>query len=360
MYIKFYTIYLVVIFILGVKAQSIDAESKWITDDIPATSSRYYLKLNASINENFKITGTYNYLFTDQNEFAGLPRIRKSIHSLGNYLIFNLRQLNLELTGGGKINVYPNEAIMGDYYFKLQLSQTLSQSFDGSSSKMTLAGELYRERETSIATAIQDKISSNNLVGSLDFNINDMFTISGKIIKQYYSDSNEKINAYGVLLFHPLVDPWLAVGYAYAYANSKYDNWKLSNSTRVGFDPRTRLAIYEYSYFYNPYFTPIEERGHLGLLIVRWGVLANLSVYAKATIPIWSIGLQKYFPSTGNTPAPIDYNAYYELEDILPAQFEASIISDILDPVTIRLNYEYFKKPYYSYYAFGLNMLLYF
>jgi hypothetical protein len=238
---------------------------------------------------------------------------------------------------------------MGDYYFKLQVNQTLSESFEGPSIKMSLSGELYRERETSIATAIEDKISSDNLVGSLDFKIKNIFTISGKIIKQFYSDSNEKMHAYGVLLFHPFTDPWIAVGYAYAYSNSQFDNWSLSNSTRVGFDPVRRLGIYEYSYFYIPYFTPIKERGHLGLFVVQWGILSNLSVYAKATIPIWSIGLQKYFPTTGNTPAPIDYNAYYELEDILPTQYEASIISDILDPVIIRLNYEYFKKPYYSY-----------
>jgi hypothetical protein len=339
-------------------AQTVSVESKWLTDEIPARTTQQSLSLVLPIGETWKLRSTYRYQFSDQEEFVGLPRIRTAIHSFENIFVTSIRQWRLDLAAGAKMNMYPDGSLMGDYHFAIHFSQPLFYSFDGPSVVMTLHGEASRNRETNTATAIDRQISSKDFSGSIEFDIQKMFTVSGKYTQQYYSDSNEKISAYAALLYHPFSNPWVAVGYAYAYSNSLFNNWKLTNSVRLGFDPMTRLTTYEYSYFYNPYFTPMKEQGHLAIGVIQWGIISNLAIYAKATIPFSSTGLQKYSPSTGTTPAPIDYDLYYELDGILPTQYEASIITDILDPVTIRLNAEYFKKPYYSYSAFGINMTI--
>jgi hypothetical protein len=356
---KYFLFILFFLFILSnVYAQNVNFGSRWLADDIPAFTNQQNLNLSIPVGENWKVLSSYRYHFTDQREFVGFPRIRTSIHSLENLLSASMRQWRLDFLAGGVINVYPDQSVIGDYRFGIRFTQPLINSFDGPSVSMNIYAELSRNREMSVATAINQRISSKDFTGSIDFDIQKMFTIMGKYTRQYYSDSNEKTNAYGVLLYHPFTSPWIAAGYAYAYSNSSFNNWSFTNSTRTGIDPGTRQPIYEYSYFYNPYFTPIEEKGHLAIGVIQWGIVSHFAIYGKATIPISSTGLQKYSPSTGNTPAPIDYNLYYELDGILPAQYEASLISDLLHPVTLRLNAEYFEKPYYSYYSYSFNMAI--
>jgi hypothetical protein len=65
---------------------------------------------------------------------------------------------------------------------------------------MSVYGEVSRNREMSVATAIDERISSEDISGSIDFYIQKMFTISGKYTRQYFSDLNEKTTAYGVVL----------------------------------------------------------------------------------------------------------------------------------------------------------------
>jgi hypothetical protein len=355
---SYLSIILILLCISEISAQNISLRTKWLVDDIPANTSQQNLNLLIPIAENWKIYSSYQYLFTDQQEFVGLPRIRTSIHSVENLLSINLRQWRLEFIAGGVMNIYPDETVIGDYRFGIRFSQPLITSYEGPALVMNLYGEVSRNREMSVATAIEKRISSEDITGSIDFAIQKIFTVMGKYTRQNYSDLNEKVNAYGAVLYHPFTDPWVALGYAYAYSNSLYNNWNFTNSVRTGLDPRTRQAVFEYSYFYNPYFTPIEEKGHLAIGVIQWGIMNHLAIYGKATVPFSSTGLQKYSPSTGNTPVPIDYNLYYELDGILPKQYEASIISDLMDPVTLRLNAEYFEKPYYSFYSFGLNMSL--
>jgi hypothetical protein len=356
-YNLFYRFFFTIFIVIEINAQSVDIESRWLTDEIPARTNQQSLSLILPVSETWKIRSSYQYHFTDQEEFAGLPRIRTALHSFQSIFELNLSQWRLSLAAGGKINIYTdNKSAMGDYYFGIRYTLPLIYSFEIPTVVMTLYGEASRNRETSVATAIKEQISSEDFSGSIEVDIQKMFTIIGKFTKQYYSDKNEKINAYGVVLYHPFTNPWVAVGYAYAYANSLFDHWTFTNSTRVTFDPRTGQATYEYSYFYKPYFTPMKERGHLALGIIQWSIIQHLAIYGKATVPFSSKGLQKYSPSTGYMPAPFDYDVYYELDGILPTQYEASIISDILDPVIFRLNAEYFKKPYYSYYAFGINI----
>ncbi len=353
-----YIVLFVIITIFQVNAQSLSFETKWLKDEIPARTDVQTLSLVLPIGETWKIRSTYRYQFSDQDEFVGLPRIRTALHSFENVFVTSIRNWRLDFAAGIKTNKYSAGAITGDFHFGIHFTQPLFYSFDGPALLITLHGEASKNRETSTATAIEEQISSQDISGNFEFDFKKTFSLSGKYTKQYFSDDNEKTNAYAALLFHPLTNPWIAVGYAFAYSNSLNDNWQLTNSTRLGFDPISRQTTYEYSYFYNPYFTPIKEQGHLAIGVIQWGVFSNVAIYAKATIPFSSTGLQKYFPTTGTTPEPFDYDAYYEIDGILPIQYEASITTDILNPFTIRVNAEYFKKPYYSYSAFSLDMSL--
>jgi hypothetical protein len=354
--------YLFILFFLlilpKISAQSINMGSKWLVDEIPAATNQQNLSLSFPVGEYLKVISSYLYHFTDQQEFVGLPRIRTSIHSINNLLSASLRQWRLDFIAGGIINIYPDRSVIGDYRLGIRFTQPLINSFEGPLLVMNVYGEISRNRDMSVATAISERISSKDLTGSIDFDYQKMISIMGKYTRHHFSDLNEKTSAYGAVLYYPFTSPIVAFGYAYAYSNSLNNNWDITNSVRIGIDPRTRQPIYEYSYFYNPYFTPIEEKGHLAIGMIQWGIMTNLAIYGKATVPFSSSGLQEYSPSTGNTPMPIDYNVYYELDGILPTQYEASIISDILDPFTFRLNAEYFKKPYYSYYVFGFNMAI--
>jgi hypothetical protein len=341
-----------------ITAQNINIGIKWLVDEIPAQTNQQNLNLTFAVAENWNILSSYRHHFTEQQEFGGLPKIRTTIHSFKNIISTSLGHWGLNFAAGGIMNVYPDYSIAGDYHVGIRYTLPLATSFDGPSVLMHIYGEISQSRETSVATAIIERITSKDLTGSVDFNIQKIFTITGKYTRQYYSDLNERIQTYGIMLFHPFTSPWVAVGYAYAYSNSLYNNWSFINSVRIGIDPRTRQPIYEYSYFYKPYFTPVKEMGHLAIGIIQLSIIDHLAFYGKATVPLASTGLQKYSPSTGNTPAPIDYNLYYELAGILPRQYEASIVTDILDPISLKLNAEYFEKPYYSYYAIGINMTI--
>lgn len=193
---------------------------------------------------------------------------------------------------------------------------------------------------------MHENISFREAAGQIDISVMEEFDVVGRITRDWYSDGNRKDAGYAYLLAHILSEPKLMLGYAWSWANTERSNWQ---ATGAEFDPGT--GQFNFEYFYYPYFTPLQERGHQIVAIAQWWLFNSVLLHGKATIPVASRGRLKYMPESGRSPVPIDYDVTYEIDDILPEQYELGIITEALHPVVISVSGEYFSKPYYTYTA---------
>ena len=338
-------------------AQTLSLSTQFRSDDIPANIQRLSSSLLIPFAGSYSARIGYRYYRVHEEAFNGIPELRKYLHTVTAGAEARFPEQGIELAGEAMANSSPDAPPTADYLMSAQYTHHFAvDPTEGTSITASIRGEAARYRETSVATAVGERISYRELALQVELDWWNSATLAGKVIQQRYSDENMKHISYGYLLFHLGDDPKISLGYAYAWSNSLFDNWRLTDTKRIAFDPITRVATYQYYYFYYPYFTPRKEHGHMFIGIVQWQAVDHLLFYAKATVPFSSGGLLKYFPSTGTTPAPIDYGAYYNAEDLQPKQYEASIISDVLEPLTMRLDFEYFEKPYYLYRGIGMNL----
>lgn len=334
-------------------AQTLSLTSSYTRDEIPDRIYKTDVSYRTDLGEMFAVSGGYHYFFADEEAFQGLPHLRKALHTLDGLVTSYFAGRSLECSLGGALHAAPGSPSDGDYYASLRYRQAVGGTPEQPPLRIELAGEAARRRELSVATALDEGISYRECSLTSELNIWNELTLGGKYSRQFYSDDNQKTVAYAYALLTPVSDPLISVGYAFAYSNSLFDNWRLTATRRIAFDPITRKAIYDYSYFYYPYFTPMKEQGHLLIGIIRSNLSAHLFFYGKASVAIHSHGLNKYFPATGDRPAPVDYGLYYDVDGVQPSQYEASLASDFFDPVSVRLNAEYFSKTYYSYFTIG-------
>ncbi|MBI1805222.1 MAG: hypothetical protein HYR77_12265 [Ignavibacteria bacterium] len=339
------------------RAQTLTLTTRFLNDNIPARIQQISSSLIVPISNSYSAQVGCRYFFVHQDLFDGIPQLRKTLYSLEAGLRARLLPQRVDLFAQGLLNLSPDIPPIADYLVRAQYSPSYFED-PGSEPFVTarLQAEAARHREVTVATALDEQISYKELSVQLDVSCRKFIEVAGKFARQYYSDENQKTIAYAYAVVQPISDPAISLGYAFAYSNSLFDNWRLTDTKRIAFNPITREITYQYSYFYYPYFTPIKEHGHILIGILQWEVIDHCNLYAKATIPFWSRGLMKYFPSTGNAPAPIDYGVYYDADDVQPKQYEASIMTDLINPLMVRLNFEYFEKPYYINRALGINI----
>jgi len=335
-------------------AQTVSSDVRLVQDDIPARFWWWSTKAELPLSPTFSLELRQLSLFARQEEFNGLARLEKRLHTVqaGTRIALPKFGLGIHLLGG--VNTGHGNPTLGEFRGHLQWTQNVG-SLAQPLLRIRIDLESVRQRETSVLTAVEEQILFSESTSQLGVEVLDRISVVGYYGRRFYSDANNKTSAYGYMLAQVVKDPDVRLGYAYAYTNSLSDNWQLVNTKLVSFDPVRRIFLYEYSYFYYPYFTPIKEQGHILIGVVQWSPVDRVLLYAKASIPVSSKGLLKYMPNSGNVPRPIDYNVYYTTTDILPTQIDASLLVTVSRAVLVRLDFEHFQKPYYKYHVLGLG-----
>lgn len=333
-------------------AQVLSAGTTLLRDDIPATIQQSHVRLAWPFAERFVSRTGYDYVFADQEEFNGLPRLRPALHRMTQSLEASIPEWNLHVLGEGSLSRVHTEHYFGDFRAAAAYRRTMMLQRRRLPLAMSLRVEGGRERDLSVSTAIMENIAPSYAEAEADVSLADRLQFVGHVNRKWYRDGNRIDNVYAYALLHAVHSPRVSLGYAYAWSDSEFSTWSMTGSS---FDPRRREFSYEY--FYSPYFSPLQERGHLFIGILQWMITPSLLVHGKASIPFWSRGQLKYMPATGRTPLPIDYGVRYELDDILPTQYDAGLYVGISRAISVDLSIAYFSKPYYEYFAGGLTLL---
>lgn len=320
-----------------------------VGDDIPATHLRWTLEAVGQPLPWLYLTLGGRMLQVDQEPVQGLVGFEESLQTgyaeaaalVGNgALVF---RGGLNRTDSGETD--PEYLVRGQYAF-------LSGSAPGAMTTTTFTVEAARARDLSVAMAIAEHITYDRISGGLDVRTGQGVSLAARLNHARYSDANRKTDGHAYALLPVVERPRLSVGYAYAFADSEVDHWRATGSTLV--DPVA--GIYEYHYFYDPYFTPVDERGHAALAVFEWFSEGGSSLTASANIPLYSTGQLQAVPQWGTTAAPPPPYGDYTATGILPLQAGVSASLRLLSWLTGRARYEYFSKPYYSYQAGGVSL----
>jgi len=333
-------------------AQVISTGTTLLRDDIPATIQQSHLRLAWPFAERFVSRTGYVYIFADQEAFNGLPRLRPALHRLSQSLEASIPEWNLHVLGEGSLSRVHTERWFGDFRAAAAYRQKLMLRRRGLPLTVSLRAEGGRARDLSVSTAIAEHVSPEYAESQADFSLADRLQLVGHVNRRWYRDGNRVDNVYAYALLHAVHSPRVSIGYAYAWSDSEFSTWSMTGSS---FEPRGRTFSYEY--FYYPYFSPLQERGHLFIGILQWMITPSVLVHGKASIPFWSRGQLKYMPETGRTPVPIDYGVQYELDDILPTQYDAGLYVSLSSAISVDLSISYFSKPYYEYVSGGLSLV---
>ncbi|MCZ7556205.1 MAG: hypothetical protein M5R41_07380 [Bacteroidia bacterium] len=331
--------------------QILSLESGLLRDDIPADIQQHRLALNYPLSGELISQSSYRYLFADQNPFSGLERLRVALHTVEQAFRARWLATGLQLHISGALTLLPTDAIVGDFRLGAAYDIPVSVSAGDPPILFTLKADAGRSRDQSVTTALVENISVRDAAGQLDISLMEVLDISARAQRSWYSDGNRKESAYAYLLANVFADPKITLGYAWSWTDTERSNW---SATGTSFNPSTRE--YRFEYFYYPYFTPLMERGHLAIAILQWYLFDEVLLHGKATVPVYSRGRLKYMPEAGRSPVPIDFDVTYEIEDILPTQYEVGLITEVFDPVVVSVFAEYFSKPYYSYTAGRLGL----
>jgi hypothetical protein len=317
-------------------------------DDIPATHLRSSLETSLQPRPSLFLTLGVRELRIDQDPFHGLPGLRETLRTVSGEAAA-LVGGRAALTVGGALNQAASGGVDGEYRVQGQFAVPLGPAA-APAAVATAVLEAARARELSVATALAQRITYERRAGGLDLRLGERTSGSARVLHDTYSDDNRKLSAYAYGLLRILDGPALSVGYAYAYADSERDHWRATGST---FDAATQS--YHYEYFYDPYFTPIEERGHLALVTLEWAPGRLLEVRGSANVPLASRGWLPTVPAQGATPAPVP-GGYFETDGLLPVQAEASASVRLHPRLSAGARYEHFSKRYYAYHTAGMHL----
>jgi len=325
-------------------AQILSIGTRVLRDDIPATIQQTSVGLTHSLSNTFITHTEYSFVFADQNEFHGLPRLRPSIHRIEQGIEARVASTGLGFAVKGALSRIHTGKVLGDFGLTAQYGFSWYAIANEAPVRFSFRAEAGRSRDVSVSTAMHENVLFQHAQAQLECDIAEEIQLVGNATREWYHDGNRRDVAYIYSLVHPLSKPRISIGYAYSWADSERSTWRMTAST---FDPIQRE--YSYSYFYYPYFTPLKERGHQVLGIVQWWIIPDILLTAKATVPVWSRGRMKYMPDSGPWPAPLDFDLTYEVEDILPQQYEAGLLIRLATHMLAGIGVEYFKKPYYEY-----------
>lgn len=333
----------------AVTGQSVSVGVDGLRDDIPATHLRWTVEAVGQPLPWLYLTLGGRSLRVDQAPAQGLPAFEESLQTgyaeaaalLGNgALVF---RGGLNRTGSGDTD--SEYLVRGQYAF-------VAGSDPQARTTTTFTMEAARAREVSVAMAIAQRITYDRISGGLDLRVGEGVSLTARLNHARYSDENRKTDGYAYGLIPIVKRPRVSIGYAYAFADTEVDHWRATGSTLV--DPAA--GVYEYHYFYDPYFTPVDERGHVGLAVFEWSSEGGSSLTASANIPLYSQGQLQAVPRWGTTAEPPPPYGYYTGTGILPLQAGASASLRLLSWLTGKARYEYFSKPYYSYQAGGVSL----
>lgn len=333
-------------------AQTISMGTKLLRDDIPATLQESHLGVSYAVGKHLGMRSTYTYIFADQEEFQGLPRLRPAVHQFEQVVATGIPALRLGLHASGTLTRTHTGAVMGDFSLGARYTEAWPLRRRGAPLRLSVRAEGGRARYTDVSTAIWENVHAWNATTEMDFNFMDYVQLVGNAQREWFGDGNRRDAAYAYALLHLVKAPKLSVGYAWSWADSRESTWRMTGST---FDPASRQ--FNYQYFYYPYFTPLRERGHQILAMVQWALTYRTLLHAKVSIPFSSRGEIQYMPESGPTPVPIDYDVRYEMEDLVPTQYEGGLMIRAWEPLTIDIGVQYFSKPYYEYLAGHLTLL---
>lgn len=330
----------------GLRAQTVSLGLDALRDDIPATHLRWTVEGTAQPLSSLWLTLGFRDLDVDQDPFNGLPRIEESLQT--GYAEVAALLGDGALTLRTALNRAEDDDTDVEYGVRGQYA-VLFGSDPQAVTTFTL--EAARERDVSVATAIAEEITYERIGGGLDLRVGERVSVSARVNRDRYSDDNRKTEAYAYGLLQIASEPAISFGYAFAFADSEVDNWQATGST---LDPAT--GIYEYHYFYFPYFTPVEEWGHSGLAVFQWSSEGGATVAASANIPVYSRGQRQAVPRWGVSPQPPPAHGSFTATDVLPLQARASASVPLLSWVVGTLRYEYFSKSFYSYQRGGVSL----
>jgi hypothetical protein len=336
---------------LPLHGQILSLESGLLNDDIPATTQQHRLALHYPLSGEVVSQSSYRYLFADQDPFSGLSGLRVPLHTFEQTVRARLLVTGLHVNASGSLTLLPTDALVGDFRLGAAYAIPVQVNPGDPPILFTVRADGGRSRDLSVTTAMYENVSYRDAAGQLDISLMEVLDISARAQRSWYSDGNRKEAAYAYLLANVFAYPKITVGYAWSWTDTERSNW---TATGTSFNPSTRE--YRFEYFYYPYFTPLKERGHLAIAILQWYLFDQVLLHAKATVPVYSRGRLKYMPEVGRSPVPIDFDVTYEIEDILPTQYEAGLITEVFDPVVVSASFEYFSKPYYSYTAGRLGL----
>jgi hypothetical protein len=334
-------------FAAGLTAQSVRLSMDGLRDQIPATHLTWTLEAASQPTQSLYLTAGGRHLRIDQAAFQGMPRFEETLQSawaeaatlLGQRAAVTVR-LGLNRDGEG--------ATDGVYLVRGQFAVPLG----GPSHPVvtTFTVEAARAREATVAAALAEGIVYDRLAGGLDLRLGARVSGAARVTRDSYSDDNRKLQGYAYGLVQLVSAPSVSVGYAWSFADSEVDNWRVTGSTM---DPATQ--IHEYRYFYYPYFTPIEERGHAALAVFTWSAPGGATLAASANVPVASRGQLQSVPQWGMEPQPLSYG-YYSATSVLPLQAGAGAWLPLLAGLSVGARYDWFSKSYYSYHAGGVSL----
>jgi hypothetical protein len=324
-------------------AQAAGLRVETIRDRIPATHLVTTVDLTLQPLQPLYLTFTARDRRIEQEAFHGLPQLSESLQGARAEaaLLIGWRSAVTMAAGLNRASSGETDA---EYLVRAQHALPLDAL------TTTFLVEAARSRDVSVGTAVAEGIAYDRLGAGVDVQAGRRISGAGRVADDRYNDGNRKRMAYGYGMFRLLDAPGLSVGYAYSWADSDRDNWQATSSE---FDPASRT--YRYEYFYYPYFTPIQERGHAALASAELSPWAGASLTASANVPVASRGSFRTVPDYGVTAQPPAYG-YHTVTGVLPVQAGVRLRAPLGSRATGTLNYAYFSKPYYSYHAGGAGL----
>jgi hypothetical protein len=327
--------------------QSVRVSVDGLRDDIPATHLTWTVQAAAQPLTPLYLTFGARQLRVEQDPFHGLARFEETLQT-GFAEAAALLGQRAALTGRVALNRAGDGETDAEYLVRGQYAVPFGPAPRAVTT--TFMVEAGRARELAVATAIARKIAYDRLAGGLDIRVGERLSGAARLIRDSYSDDNRKLQGYAYGMFEVVNVPSISVGYAWSYADSERDNWRATGTT---FDAATQT--WEYAYFYDPYFTPLEERGHAALAAVNWSSAGGATLAGSVNVPIASSGLRQLTPQWGATAEPPSYG-YYTASGVLPLQAGVSAVLPLVPGLNAELRYSYFSKSYYSYQAGGVSL----
>jgi hypothetical protein len=332
---------MLVVAVATAQAQRINFETHMQEDDVPSTIFStlmgYENGSKDSVDYRFMYIGSYAH----QRTRGGSAELFAELHGIRSDLRLGRSDATFLQIGAGGL-LFSERGIVPSMTLHMAFKDSVIEMW-GRPLTYTIRAEADRDADRLLTAALFESTMFWSTAGQIDMDLGGWATATIRGQRRWYDDQNTVDMAFGYILLQPLRTDAISLGYSYAYANSRFTVWNHVGSV---LDPETRT--YRYTYAYNPYFTPLQERGHSIIGIVRGAIGEDVYFYGQATIPLSTVGQLTWRPETGTTPEPEDVVVGYDVEDILPLQVDVAAATTIIPRLLFTVGIHYFNKPYYE------------